>query len=135
MLGMKHPFDIDRAIERIRQAVRPYPKAAMFALAEEGFSTPFELLVACIISIRTRDEVTLVSARRLFGLARTPAAMGRLSAAQGCNDEGGRRRPPFFCWPWRRDLSVRSESSRRVRSAHHLLCSCDRMVRRAHPTR
>src|SRR5436305_13304881 len=82
MLGMKHPFDIDRAIERIRQAVRPYPKAAMFALAEEGFSTPFELLVACIISIRTRDEVTLVSARRLFGLARTPAAMGRLSAAQ-----------------------------------------------------
>lgn len=28
----------------------------MFALAEEGFGSAFEMLVACIISIRTRDE-------------------------------------------------------------------------------
>jgi endonuclease III len=74
----KRPFDIDRAVERIRQAVARFPKAAMFALAEEGFDSPFELLVACIISIRTRDEVTLVCSRRLFALARTPAEMSRL---------------------------------------------------------
>jgi len=42
----KRPFDIDLAVQRIRQAVRPFPKAAMFALAEEGFATAFELLVA-----------------------------------------------------------------------------------------
>jgi endonuclease-3 len=75
-------FDIDAVIQRVRQAVRPFPKAAMFALAEEGFTTPFELLVACILSIRTRDEVTLVCSRRLFGLARTPAQMSRLTAGQ-----------------------------------------------------
>ena len=63
------------ALERIGEAVRPFPKAAMFELADEGFASPFELLVACIISIRTRDETTLVAARRLFELARTPAAM------------------------------------------------------------
>lgn len=78
----KLPFDIDRAIQWIRQAVRRFPKAAMFALADEGFATPFEQLVACIISIRTRDEVTLVSARRLFGLARAPGEMYRLTAEQ-----------------------------------------------------
>ena len=55
----KHPFAIDVAIARIREAIRPFPQAALFALAEEGFSSPFELLVACIISIRTLDAVTL----------------------------------------------------------------------------
>ena len=68
----KRPFDVDQALSRIEEAVRPFPKAAMFELADEGFASPFEQLVACIISIRTRDEVTLVCARRLFALARTP---------------------------------------------------------------
>lgn len=81
-MDSKQPFDIDRAIQEIQQAVRPYPKAAMFALAEEGFGTAFEMLVACIISIRTLDEVTTVCARRLFGIARTPESMSRLTAAQ-----------------------------------------------------
>jgi endonuclease-3 len=77
---IKRPFDVDQVFARIREAVRPYPKAAMFELADEGYDSPFELLVACIISIRTRDEVTLVCARRLFELARTPEAMSRLAA-------------------------------------------------------
>jgi len=81
-MDVKRPFDIDLTMQRVRDAVRDFPKAAMFALADEGFATAFELLVACIISIRTRDEVTMVCARRLFGLARTPDEMGRLSAAQ-----------------------------------------------------
>lgn len=78
-MDRKRPFDIDLAVQRIRQAVRPFPKAAMFALAEEGFDSPFELLVACLISIRTRDEVTVVCARRLFEIARTPEEMSRLA--------------------------------------------------------
>lgn len=73
------PFDIDVAIERLRDAVAPYPKAALFELAEEGFDSPFEILVACIISIRTRDEKTLPCARRLFAEARTPAAVAALT--------------------------------------------------------
>jgi len=77
----KRPFDNDVAFQRIREAVRPFAKAAMFALADEGFATPFEQLVACMISIRTRDETTMVVARRLFALARTPESMSRLDAA------------------------------------------------------
>ena len=76
---MKQRFDIDVAIKRIREAVSPYPKAALFELAAEGFDSPFELLLACIISIRTRDETTLLCARQLFALARTPAAVSQLS--------------------------------------------------------
>ena len=64
---------------RIREAIRPFPQATLFALAEEGFSSPFELLVACIISIRTLDAVTLSCAHRLFALARTPLTMSQLT--------------------------------------------------------
>jgi endonuclease III len=78
----KRPFDIDQAIFRIREAVRPFPKAALFELAEEGFRSPFEQLIACIISVRTLDEVTLPTARRLFALARTPLGVGRLTVAE-----------------------------------------------------
>jgi endonuclease III len=78
----KSPLDIDVAIEQIQDAVRPYPKAALFELAEAGYRSPFEQLVACIISIRTRDESTLVIARRLFAHARTPQALAALSIAE-----------------------------------------------------
>src|SRR5262249_33907873 len=74
----KCPFDIQIAIPRLREAVRPYPKAALFELAAEGYSSVFEVLVACIISIRTRDETTLPVARMLFARARTPAALAAL---------------------------------------------------------
>ena len=78
----KKPFEIDLAVERLRAAVGPLPKAAMFELAEEGFASPFEQLVACIISIRTYDEVMLPTARRLFARARTPAAIGQLAVEE-----------------------------------------------------
>ena len=59
--------------------MRPWPKAALFQLAEEGFTSTFEQLLACIISIRTYDEVTLPVSRKLFARARTPAAVKALS--------------------------------------------------------
>ncbi|HKQ07270.1 MAG TPA: endonuclease III [Blastocatellia bacterium] len=75
----KRPFDISEAIRAIRKAVEPFPKAALFELAEDGFNSTFEQLVACIISIRTYDEVMLPTARRLFERARTPDEMRRLT--------------------------------------------------------
>ncbi len=82
MTAPKRPFDIDQVIRRIRVATRPFPKAAMFELADDGFSSPFEQLVACIISIRTRDEVTIPTARRLFARARTPLEASRLTSRE-----------------------------------------------------
>ena len=76
---VKKPFEIGVAMRRIRKAVKPWPKAALFELAEDGFTTTFEQLLACIISIRTYDEVTLPVSRKLFERARTPAAVSKLS--------------------------------------------------------
>jgi endonuclease-3 len=69
-------------LRRIRAAVEPFEPAAMFALAELGHRSVFEQLVACVISIRTLDEVMLPTARALFERAPTPEAMARLSEAQ-----------------------------------------------------
>ncbi|MGH7720529.1 MAG: endonuclease III domain-containing protein [Gemmatimonadaceae bacterium] len=66
----------------LRSAVAAHADAAMFELADEGYRSPFEQLVACIISIRTLDEVSLPTARRLFEGARTPAEMARLGPAR-----------------------------------------------------
>lgn len=75
----KKPFDIDEAFVRLRRAVEPFAKAALFELRDEGFTSAFEQLVACIISIRTYDETTVKVAPRLFKVARTPAEILQLS--------------------------------------------------------
>jgi len=79
---LKQTFDIDQVIDRISVAVAPLPKAALFELAEEGFDSPFEQLVACILSIRTFDEITLPTARRFFARARTPLEVKQLTPAE-----------------------------------------------------
>lgn len=78
----KAPFDIDLVMQRIEKAVVRYPKAALFELAEEGYTSPFEQLVACIISIRTYDETMIRLARSFFAVARTPQAVSQLTSAE-----------------------------------------------------
>ena len=74
----RKPFDVDTVFTRLRAWAKTHPKAALFELADDGFDSPFEILVACIISIRTFDEVTIPTARRLFEVARTPADVAGL---------------------------------------------------------
>ena len=80
----KLPFDFDEVLGRIRRTLREagFADAAMFELAERGHTSVFAQLVACVISIRTRDEVMLPVALRLFERAPTPAAMAALDEAE-----------------------------------------------------
>jgi endonuclease-3 len=74
----KTRFNIETVLKRIHVAIAPFPKAALFELAADGFDSTFQQLVACIISIRTRDEVTVPTARELFAIARSPRDMVKL---------------------------------------------------------
>jgi endonuclease-3 len=78
----KRPFDIHVVMRRIRKAVAPFPRAALFELRDVGFGSAFEQLAACMISIRTLDEVSLPTARNLFAHARTPAQVAALSVEE-----------------------------------------------------
>jgi endonuclease III len=77
--GRKKPFVIDLALKRIEEEIKPYAKAAMFDLAEQGYNGVFQQIVACMISIRTRDEVSLKLALNLLKSAPTAKAMAKMS--------------------------------------------------------
>ena len=74
----KEPFNIDEVFRRLREATAHLPKAAMFELRDRGYSSPFEQLVASLISARTLDETTIPVSLRLFEVARTPEALAGL---------------------------------------------------------
>src|SRR5688572_17816428 len=80
----KRPFDFDEGLRRIRDELKSLDvaDAAMFELADLGHRSVFEQLVACVISIRTRDEVMLPVAKALFARAPTPEKMARLSEGE-----------------------------------------------------
>ena len=80
--GDKLPFDVDEVVLRVRAAVKPYPKAVLFELAERGYGSPFEILVACIITIRTLEQVSLPTSLRLLEVARTPEQVAKLTPAR-----------------------------------------------------
>ena len=68
----KTNFDLALVLSRVEEAIKPYPKAAMFDLFERGYNSLFEQLISCIVSIRTLDETTIPVSLRLFEAARTP---------------------------------------------------------------
>jgi len=72
---MKLPFDLETVLSKIEHAIAKYPKAAMFDLYERGYTTVFEQLMSCIISVRTMAETSIPVSLRLFDVARTPEAM------------------------------------------------------------
>ena len=64
-------------LEAVRAAARPTTLTAV-----ERARDPFRLLVACVISLRTKDAVSAASSARLFAVAATPAAIEALDEAR-----------------------------------------------------
>lgn len=70
---------------QIGRVIRTLERAALgwrtTALAEVAVRQrdPFRVLIACLLSLRTKDETTGPAAARLFALAETPASMLRLT--------------------------------------------------------
>jgi endonuclease-3 len=62
-----------RELAAARERVRPTTLAEV-----ERKRDPFRLLVACVISLRTKDEVTAAASRRLFAVASTPERVAAL---------------------------------------------------------
>ncbi len=67
------------ALRSIVKEETPLPSVSM--IADEKYS-PFRVLIATVISLRTKDAVTLESSLRLFAQADTPETMATLSPEQ-----------------------------------------------------
>ena len=81
-LVQKKPFDIDTVLRRIKKEIAGFADAAMFDLRSRGFSTVFQQLVGCIISIRTRDEVSLPASVKLLEKAPDARSIALMSEKQ-----------------------------------------------------
>ena len=66
-------FDIHAAIAALRDSMPNYPQPLVDGM--RGERSPFHILIATILSLRTKDTLTAVVAPRLFAEADTPAAM------------------------------------------------------------
>jgi endonuclease-3 len=71
------PDWLAQRLREVRETVRPTTLAKV-----ERRRDPFRLLVACVISLRTKDEVTAQASARLFDVASTPAALAKLPEAR-----------------------------------------------------
>lgn len=73
-----HPNDIHIVISILREEYRSWRTPAVTIVAQ-CYHSPFKVLVSCLISLRTKDEVTALASQRLFERAGTPAEMKALS--------------------------------------------------------
>ena len=66
--------EINRIVGTLTKTSFNWSPTAVGIVAEES-RDPFRILISCLISLRTKDEVTDAASQRLFALADTPAQM------------------------------------------------------------
>jgi len=70
--------DIHPVIRILKGEVRQWQEPIVGVVAKES-RDPFRILIACLLSLRTKDRTTADASRRLFALASDPSSMLRLS--------------------------------------------------------
>ncbi len=73
-------FDIQRALRLVRAAIAAWH--VPYLSQDDVKADPFRTLVACVLSLRTKDAVTAAASERLFAVAATPASVHALGAAR-----------------------------------------------------
>jgi len=73
--------EIIKVIKSINKAVKKY-KNPIVAEIGEKLNNPYKVLISCLISLRTKDQVTAETSKRLFSKADTPEKMIKLSESQ-----------------------------------------------------
>ena len=73
--------DLPTVIRLVRKAISQWPSPVVDELGKTS-EDPFQILIACILSLRTRDSTTADACRRLFALASDPFSMANLSISR-----------------------------------------------------
>ena len=73
--------EIKEVIDLIRKESKNFRNTALMEVASVP-KNAFQVLISCIISLRTRDEVTAKASKSLFAAAPTPERMSRLSVGR-----------------------------------------------------
>jgi len=66
-----------KTIRLIEKQIQPYAVPSVTKIAARR--DPYQVLISCILSLRTKDKTTIEAAYRLFRVASNPASLVRLS--------------------------------------------------------
>lgn len=72
------PHEIHRVITALKEEYKNWQTPAV-TIVSQCNGSPFKVLISCIISLRTKDEVTARASERIFERARTPEEMVMLT--------------------------------------------------------
>ena len=70
--------DIHAVVSQVKKTIRLWKEPVLGVVARET-RDPFRILIACLLSLRTKDQTTADASQRLFRLADTPERMSVLS--------------------------------------------------------
>jgi len=77
----KNSLDCMSIIKIIKTLQEEY-KDRLTTLEDPSLKDPYQILISCILSLRTRDETTSEASKRLFSIAKTPKEMLKLSSEE-----------------------------------------------------
>ena len=69
--------DIHAVVSEVKKTIRRWKEPILGVVARET-RDPFHILIACLLSLRTKDQTTADASQRLFRLADTPESMSAL---------------------------------------------------------
>jgi len=72
---------IHAAVKIVKKTIRQWEEPVLGVVARESHD-PFRILIACLLSLRTKDYTTAEASQRLFKLADTPTLMLKLPLKQ-----------------------------------------------------
>ena len=74
------PTDLPAVLRYLRKSIKSWRVPVVTKISRQR--NPFMVLVSCLLSLRTRDEITAAASRRLFVLANSPKKLLRLDPKQ-----------------------------------------------------
>jgi endonuclease III len=80
MAGEILDFNIGAVVRELKKSVKGFRIPSVTVIAKKN--DPFAVLISCLISLRTRDDITEPASERLFALAKSPTELLNLSDAK-----------------------------------------------------
>jgi endonuclease-3 len=74
--SIMRPEFLSKVISTLKRASKKWPMPSVTQISLRG--TPYQILISTLLSLRTKDAVTLVQSKRLFARAKTPQEMLKL---------------------------------------------------------
>ncbi len=70
---------LELVLKILRHEIKKWKVPVVGVIAEEAVDRPFETLISTVLSLRTKDAVTMMASQKLFSKARTPQDILKLS--------------------------------------------------------